>query len=199
VIVDGYEISGGGIVREALPDRQESARTKVLLREYKWEPSLIPSERRAARFAQRPTLLLITGPRHTDRKGLAKHLEARLFDDGRVTYFLGIGNVLYGVDADIARTRENREEHIRRLAEVANLMLDAGVILIISAQELTEEELDLVKTTIDPARIETIWVGDRGVSDLPCDLALSESAGDEPNVERIRALLVEKGVLFQPW
>jgi len=54
VIVDDYEISGGGIVREALPDRQDSARERVLLREYKWEPSFIAPERRAARTAPRP-------------------------------------------------------------------------------------------------------------------------------------------------
>jgi len=44
---------------------------------------------------------------------------------------------------DIARTREIRREHVRRLAEVANLMLDAGMLLIVSAQELTQEDLEL--------------------------------------------------------
>jgi len=199
VIVDAYEISGGGIVREALADRQGSIRERVLLREDKWEPSFIAPERRAARFAQRPTVLLITGPREADRKGLAKHLEARLFDEGRVAYFLGMSNVLYGVDADIARGLENRQEHVRRLAEIANLMLDAGMILIVSAQEVTQDELDVIKTTVDPDRIETVWVGDRGVSDLSCDLTLSEREGDDYNVEQIRALLIDKGVLFRPW
>jgi bifunctional enzyme CysN/CysC len=103
------------------------------------------------------------------------------------------------VDSDITRSRENRHEHLRRLAEVANLMLDAGMILIVSAQELTQEELDLIKTTVDPGRIETMWVGDRGTSDLTADLSLSELEGDEQNVERIRTLLLQKGVLFQPW
>ena len=37
VVVDAYEISGGGIVREALPDKQDAVREKVLLREWKWE------------------------------------------------------------------------------------------------------------------------------------------------------------------
>jgi bifunctional enzyme CysN/CysC len=199
VIVDACEISGGGIAREALPDRQDQVREKVLLREYKWEPSFIAPERRAARFAQRPTMLIVTGPRETDRKGLAKQLEARLFDEGRIAYFLGIGNVLYGVDSDIARGLENRHEHVRRLAEVANLMLDAGMILIVSAQELTQEELNLIKTTVDPTRIETVWIGDRGESDLSCDLLLSDREADDQNVERIRTLLTGKGVLFQPW
>jgi bifunctional enzyme CysN/CysC len=199
VIVDEYEISGGGQVREALPDAQVSARERVLLREYKWEPSFIASERRAARFAQRSTLLIVTGPKDADRKGLAKQLESRLFDEGRVTYFLGIGNVLYGVDADIGRDRQHRHEHIRRLGEVANLMLDAGMILIVSAQELTQEELDMITTSVDSTRIETIWVGERGSSDLACDLILTEGADADANVNQVHELLARKGVLFSTW
>jgi bifunctional enzyme CysN/CysC len=198
VIVDAFEISGGGIVRETLPDKQDAVREKVLLREWKWEASAITLDRRAARFAQRPTLVIVTGPKDADRKGLARQLEARLFDEGRVVYFLAIGNVVYGVDADITRDREIRREHIRRLAEVANLMLDAGIILIVSAQELTQEEVGLIKTTVDPQRIETVWVGDPAGSDLDYDLSLAEGDGDEQNVARIRTLLVNKGVLFQP-
>src|SRR5690606_5665598 len=44
VIVDDYEIRGGGIVREALSDRQSDIREKVMLRNFKWEPSIIPPE-----------------------------------------------------------------------------------------------------------------------------------------------------------
>ncbi len=149
VLVDNYEIRGGGIVREALPDRQTWVRDKVLLRNYKWEASIIGPERRAEKYNQRSTLLLVTGEREGDRKSLAKELEARLFEDGKVVYYLGIGNVLYGVDADIERKFENRSEHLRRLSEVANIMLDAGVILIVTAAELTQEELDLIRTTVD--------------------------------------------------
>ena len=199
VVVDDFEIRGGGIVREALPDQQTSLREKVLLRNYKWEPSFIPTDRRAARFSQRPTLLLITGPKETDRKGLAKDLEARLFDEGKAVYFLGIGNVLYGVDADITRSTENRQEHVRRLAEVANLMLDAGMILIVTAIELTQDDLELIKTSVDPDRIETVWVGERVTTDLTCDLLLTEPEDVNEGVERIKLLLQDKGIIFRPW
>ena len=82
--------------------------------------------RRALR--QRPTLLLITGPKDADRKGLAKAPRGAAVrrGPGRSTSSASATS-LYGVDADIARTAENRREHIRRLAEVANLMLDAGM------------------------------------------------------------------------
>jgi len=199
VVVDGFEIRGGGIVREALSDEQASVREKVFVRNYRWEPSFIPTERRAGRFGQRAALLLITGTKDSDRKALARALEASLFEDGRAVYFLGIGNVLYGVDADIARDRENRHEHIRRLAEVANLMLDAGMILIVTAIELTQEDLDLIKTTVAQDRIETIWFGDDITTDIAHDLVVTDYASHEERVDVIKGLLHGKGIIFRAW
>ena len=198
VLVDDDEISGGGIVREALPDQHDEIREQILLREYKWEPSLIAPEQRAARFAQRATLLIITGRRETDRKALAKELEARLFAEGRAAYFLGMMNVLYGVDADLERNPETRREHLRRLAEIANLMLNAGLILIVSAQELTQEELALVRTSVHPHRIDTVWLGDATESDLGAGLYLSQRDSVETHVTEVRRFLTGSGAL-EPW
>jgi bifunctional enzyme CysN/CysC len=102
-----------------------------------------------------------------------------------VVYFVGIGSVLYGVDADIERKPENRLEHMRRLAEVANLMLDAGMILIVTAAELTQDDLEVIKTAVQPDWIETIWAGD----DVTTDLA----------VDQVKAHLQDKGIIFRPW
>lgn len=199
VIIDDYEIRGGGIVREALPDRQSDIREKVMLRNFKWEPSIIPPDRRAEKYSQKASLLLITGARDADRKTLAKALEARLFEDGRVVYFLGMANVLYGVDADIERKAENRVEHLRRLGEVANILLDAGALLIVTAQELTQEDVEVVKTAVDPDHIELIWVGDRVTTDVTYDLILGDLEAEVEGVDRIKRLLQDKGVLFRPW
>jgi bifunctional enzyme CysN/CysC len=198
VIVDDYEIRGGGIVREALPDRQAAVRDRVLLRNYKWEPSIIPPERRAEKYNQKAALILVTGEDEADRKGVAKALEGKLFEDGKVVYFLGIGSVLYGVDADIERKPENRLEHMRRLAEVANLMLDAGIILVVAAAELTQEDLEVIKTAVEPDWIETIWAGDHITTDLNCDLHLPGGASPE-SVDQLKAHLQDKGIIFRPW
>ena len=136
----------------------------------------------------------LAGTRASDRKSLGKEVEARLFEDGHVVYFLGIGNVLYGVDADIARKSENRQEHLRRLAEVANLMLDSGVILIVTAADLTQEDLEVIKTSVDPDRIETVWVGDSVTTDITVRPALlAEPEAEEEAVERIKASLAGQG------
>jgi bifunctional enzyme CysN/CysC len=199
VLVDDFEICGGGIVQEALPDTQAWVRDKVILRNYKWEPSHISLDRRAERYNQKATLLLVTGGTGIDRKTLAKDLEARLFQEGKIVYFLGIGNVLYGVDADIERKQENRREHIRRLSEVANLMLDAGVILIVTAAELGQDDLELIKTTVDQQRIETVWIGDEVTTDIEVDLQLPEHVPGDDAIDQIKSLLQQKGVIFQPW
>jgi bifunctional enzyme CysN/CysC len=198
VIVDDFEIRGGGIVREALADTLSGARDRVLLRNYKWEPSRIEPERRAEKYNQKAALILVTGENEADRKGVAKAIESKLFEDGKVVYFVGIGSVLYGIDADIARKPENRLEHMRRLAEVANLMLDAGMILVVAAAELTQDDLEVIKTAVQPDWIETIWAGDTITTDLAVDLQLPGGAVPEA-VDRLKAHLQDKGIIFRPW
>jgi bifunctional enzyme CysN/CysC len=198
VLVDEFEIRGGGIVREALPDRQAAVRDRVLLRNYKWEPSIIQPERRAEKYNQKAALILVTGEHEADRKGVAKAIEGKLFEDGKVVYFVGIGSVLYGVDADIERKPENRLEHMRRLAEVANLMLDAGMILVVAAAELTQEDLEVIKTAVQPDWIETVWAGDTITTDLAVDLQLPGGAVAEA-VDQLKAHLQDKGIIFRPW
>ena len=199
VIVDNFEICGGGIVRQALPDKQEWVREKVLKRNYEWAAGGVPAERRAERYSQKPALLVITGEKDTERKRLARDLEARLFDDGRYVYFLGIGNILYGVDADIERTSVNRHEHLRRLGEVANILLDAGLIVIATAVALTQDDIDVIRTSGGSDRVMTVWLGDRITTDLACDLALTEAEAETDGTSRLKALLHDCGAIFRPW
>jgi len=195
VVIDDYEIRGGGIVREALPDADDEARHKVLVRNLKWEHSLIAPERREARFAQKPTLLFVTGDRDRDRKGLAKALEEQLFAAGRNVYFLGMGNVLYGVDADLDRTGPNRQEHFRRLGEIANLMLDAGVLLVVSVADLGQDDLEIVQMSVPPERILTVWVGQPATAGVACDLLWPDTTRESGAVDAVVALLRARQVI----
>jgi bifunctional enzyme CysN/CysC len=199
VIVDNFEISGGGIVREALGDKQAWVREKVLNRNYKWEAGSVSAERRIERYSQKPVLLVITGEKDVNRKQLARELEGRLFEDGRHVYFLGIGNVLYGVDADIERTGVNRLEHLRRLGEVANILLDAGLIVIATAVGLTQEDIDVIRTSGGSDRVMAVWLGDQMTTDLSCDLVLTRQEAEEDGVVQLKALLLECGAIFRPW
>ncbi len=201
VIVDEYEIRGGGIIREALDDKQTWMRDKVLMRNFKWEPSQIGVESRAEKYNQKSTLILVTGERDIGKKTVAKGLEKRLFSDGKVVYFMGIGNVLYGVDADIKAEQngDNRQEHMRRLAEIAHLLLDAGIILVVTAVELTQDDLEQIKTAVNPDKIETIWVGDNKTTDIAADLSIPTGTESDEAVDRIKSLMQERGIIFKPW
>jgi len=198
VIVDEYEIRGGGIVLGSLADQTENVREKVFLRNYKWERSRIPRELRSEKLNQRPSLILITGEKDSGKKPLAKALEQELFAAGRVVYFLGIGNLLYGVDADLKEQSENfREEHIRRLAEVAHLMMDAGVILIVTAVEMTRSDLRLMEAVLNTFEIHTIWNGEDVKTDIPVDIHLKKP-DSVANANRIKRYLQDVGVIFKP-
>lgn len=198
VIVDRYEICGGGMIQKELEDQQTWLRDKVLLRNIKWEQSIISQEQREEKYNQRSTIILITGEKDSGKKPIAKRLEASLFADGKIVYFLGIGNVLYGVDADIKGKEDHRKEHLRRLAEVAHILLDAGVILIVTAIELTQEDLELIKTTIHPDKIETIWVGKRVTTDIMYDLKIPTIEDPEAAIQEIIAMLQGKGIVLGP-
>jgi bifunctional enzyme CysN/CysC len=198
VIVDGFEIRGGGIVHEVLPDEQARARERVALRNYKWETSFIAPERRAERFGQRATLVLITGPSRADRKGVGKALEAALFGEGRNAYFLGMGSVVYGVDADLDRDPAVRHEHVRRLAEVAHILLDSGTLLIASAADLTAEEIDLITTSVGGERTVTVWLGPDRPADVGSAVDLAEADAPALAAGLLYDQLARMGVLAPP-
>lgn len=201
VIIDDYEISGGGIITESMTDSLSPLREKVRIRNFKWEKSHISYQERAARYNQKPTMIIITGEVDSGKKPLAKTLEKQLFSEGRLVYYLGIGNLLYGVDADIKTTDTKsfkREEHIRRLAEVCHILLESGQLVIVTAVRLTQDDLDIFNAVVNRDSIEVIWVGEEVKTDIACDLNLAD--GDvKQNSTRIIQLLKEHGIIFNPW
>lgn len=198
VIVDNYEIAGGGIITEALEDEESDIRSSAMLRNYKWETGEISLESRIEHYAQRPELIVLTGEKNTGKKDLAKALEKSLLDSGRYVYYMGIVSYLYGVGADTkSGGEEDHKEQIRRFAEVANLMLDAGMILIVTATRLTESDRKIMKAVIQK-EMDIFWIGDEVSTDIKMDMRLKDSEFDyEKNIRKIRTLLKDKGILFR--
>jgi bifunctional enzyme CysN/CysC len=199
VIVDQYQICGGGIILEDLPDTETWARDLTLVRNRKWIKSLLTSEERADHYNQRASLVLITGQHGSGRKRIANQLEANLFNSGKFVYFLGIGSVIHGVDADLQNKDPEvfHQEHIRRLAEVVHILLDTGLILIVTAIELTQSDLELIRTVIAENAIQVVWVGEQASTDLAYDLKVPGGDQIDLSVARVKELLQERGVIFK--
>jgi bifunctional enzyme CysN/CysC len=106
-----------------------------------------------------------------------------------------MGNVLYGVDADLDRTGTNRQEHFRRLGEIANLMLDAGVLLVVSVAALGQDELEIVQLSVPPERILTVWVGPPAAAGVVCDLRWPDTTRASGAVDAVLALLRTRQVI----
>jgi len=196
VIVDKYEISGGGIIT-GIPENPIAK--KVENRKIKWEKSGITQTERMERLSQRPTVILITGDKSVNKKSAAKALEKKLFSDGRFVYYLGIGNVLYGVDADIKTekptAKSESDEHLRRLGEIMNLMTDAGMIVIVTASDVTTENLNLIQTVYG-GEIVTVRVGGKYCDNEPhFDLTFGEKDGTF--ADAVKDLLKDRGYIFK--
>lgn len=201
VLVDNYEISGGGIIEEALEDEYSQIKKSVENRENNWQYSLVNKRDRAERYSQKPTMILITGDKGSGRIDIAKLLEKNLFDSGRVVYYMGMQNILLGVESDIPKVEENSENHkelMRRLGEVGNLMLHAGNIFIVTAVGIRAEDIEILKTTLGGA-IQTLWIGDEVTTDLVPDLQLDSFKDTQEAVNKIKDYLGVKGIIFNSW
>lgn len=90
----------------------------------------VTSADRAAVLDHQPATLWLTGLSAAGKSTLAFALEKRLIAEGRACYVLDGDNVRHGLNRDLGFSAEDRNENIRRIAEVAKLMNDAGLIVI---------------------------------------------------------------------
>lgn len=196
VLVDNYEIAGGGIITKVLEDEESEIRESVRLRNYKWELSEVSAENRMERYSQKPVLVMLTGGADMGKKKLAKALEKDLINRGRFVYYLGIGSYLYGVGADIKKAENlNQEESIRRFAEVANIMMDAGLILVATARNLTKKDVNVIRA-VTGGEVQVVWVGEEVTTDIEADLHLTDPE-DMENVSLLVARLKDMGAIFK--
>ncbi len=94
--------------------------------------SLVSEEDRENLLGQKGATIWLTGLSGSGKSTVAKQLEKDLIDRGNLCYILDGDNVRHGLNRDLGFSMEDRKENIRRIAEVAALMNDAGVIVITS-------------------------------------------------------------------
>ncbi|ACP22641.1 NodQ bifunctional enzyme (plasmid) [Sinorhizobium fredii NGR234] len=115
-----------------------------------WQATDVNKAARSAMKSQRPAVLWFTGLSGSGKSTIANALDRLLHARGKHTYMLDGDNVRHGLNRDLGFTEADRVENIRRVAEVAKLMADAGLIVLVSfispfrgerrmARELMEE------------------------------------------------------------
>jgi bifunctional enzyme CysN/CysC len=97
-----------------------------------WQALDVTGPTRAAQKGQKPRVVWLTGLSGAGKSTIANMVEKRLHVDGRHTYLLDGDNVRHGLNKDLGFSDEDRVENIRRVAEVARLMVDAGLIVLVS-------------------------------------------------------------------
>ena len=97
-----------------------------------WQALSVDKAARAAIKRQKGRVVWLTGLSGAGKSTIANLVEKRLHADGRHTYLLDGDNVRHGLNRDLGFTEEDRVENIRRVAEVSKLMVEAGLIVLVS-------------------------------------------------------------------
>jgi bifunctional enzyme CysN/CysC len=128
-----------------------------------WQALELNKATRSAQKHQTPRCIWFTGLSGSGKSTIANLLDKRLFADGRHTYLLDGDNVRHGLNRNLGFTEADRVENIRRVAEVARLMVDAGLIVLVSFISPFAAERALARSLFAPDEFVEVFV------DVPFD------------------------------
>ncbi len=123
-----------------------------------WQAVDIDKAVRAGQKRQTPRILWFTGLSGSGKSTIANLLERKLQAEGRHTCLLDGNNVRHGLNRDLGFTEADRVENIRRIGEVAKLMLDAGLIVLVSFISPFRAERDMVRELVDRHEFVEIFI-----------------------------------------
>ncbi|MFZ6644110.1 adenylyl-sulfate kinase [Undibacterium sp. TJN25] len=132
---EGLTPAGDGTYSVPCGDVQEAGtrparKTEALTPNISWHPGLVSSQARQAVLKQRPVTVWLTGLSGAGKSTIAGELEKELLSRGHCCYVLDGDNLRHHLNRDLGFTAADRRENIRRAAEVAYLMNEAGLIVI---------------------------------------------------------------------
>lgn len=197
VLVDNYDVAGGGIITQLVQDEQEDFRTEARERDSVWVQGDVGAEDRAQQYGHRAAVVLLTGPDTTAKGFLARKLETVLVAEGRHAYLLSPENLQRGLDADLHET--NPEEVIRRFGEVVRLLTDSGSLVITSTnafQQPTGQIAQTLQTLVNPTPVLTIHMAKNLEGPQPdTDLIFAGPENFDECTHQIISLLKDRKIL----
>jgi len=123
-----------------------------------WHDMAVTKQRRAERNHQKPCIIWFTGLSGAGKSTSANALERQLFGMGYSTYLLDGDNVRHGLCGDLGFSDDQRQENIRRVGEVAKLMVDAGMITLVSFISPFQRDRDLVRDMVESDEFIEVFV-----------------------------------------
>jgi len=123
-----------------------------------WQALEVDRAVRAAQKGQRGCVLWLTGLSGAGKSTIANLVDKRLVALGHHTYLLDGDNVRHGLNKDLGFTSQDRVENIRRVAEVAKLMADAGLITIVSFISPFQSERRMARDLLEPGEFIEVYV-----------------------------------------
>jgi bifunctional enzyme CysN/CysC len=144
----------------------------------------ITKKERAAMKGQRAQVLWLTGLSGSGKSTIANELEKKFFALGMHAYVLDGDNLRLGLNKDLGFTKEDRAENVRRVAEVAKLLVDAGIIVITALVSPFEADRAQAKAIFDEGEFKEIFVNtpvEICIERDPKGLYKKAAKGDIPN------------------
>lgn len=123
-----------------------------------WQNLDINKASNAEQKGQSPAVLWFTGLSGSGKSTIANEVQRRLFASGRHSFILDGDNVRHGLNRDLGFTDADRVENIRRVAEVSKLMVDAGLITLVSFISPFRAERDLARNLMEEGEFIEIFV-----------------------------------------
>lgn len=123
-----------------------------------WHRGKVESEDRSRLLGHRPLTVWFTGLSASGKSTLAFALERNLIDLNRAYYVLDGDNIRHGLNKDLGFSHQDRTENIRRIAEVARLMNDAGLVVITAFISPYRDDRKLAKQIIGQDRFIEIYL-----------------------------------------
>ncbi len=123
-----------------------------------WQALDVNKRARARLSHQKPCILWFTGLSGAGKSTIANLVEKQLHAEGRHTYLLDGDNVRHGLNKDLGFTDQDRVENIRRVAEVARLMVDAGLIVMVSFISPFRSERRMARGLVEAGEFIEVFV-----------------------------------------